>query len=105
MAANVAFVETDTDMRGAERLPVELGAEARHSGTMRVNGVVKDLSMTGFRFESPIFIPTGTVLRLRVEDIRGFEAVVVRAGQGYYGCAFVKPLYPPIYRKLVGQLG
>ncbi|MGB3722072.1 MAG: PilZ domain-containing protein [Pacificimonas sp.] len=102
---SLAVTEADTEMRSAERLSVELAAEARDSGAMRIHGVISDLSLTGFRFESPLHVPVGTKLYLRLADMRGFQAVVVRSGQGHYGCAFLKPLYPPIYRKLAGLLG
>ncbi|MEO9467608.1 PilZ domain-containing protein [Parasphingorhabdus sp.] len=89
------------DHRVSSRTGVEIRAEVREPGLGRVEAHILDLSLTGFRMrcmtrltgEKHIFmtLPSFTALESRICWIEG----------DYYGCEFVKSLYPAVFDHIV----
>ncbi|MBV7255480.1 PilZ domain-containing protein [Pacificimonas sp. WHA3] len=102
MNSSAVFIEAE--MRDAERHRVRLHAEMRCPGTVRIPGVISDISRSGFRFDTGIDMPSGTRVNLGVHGMKGFDAVVIRQVDGHCGCAFLTPLDEPVLSALTSAL-
>ncbi len=85
------------DVRGAERRPVGIRAQLRESGSTRLDVLVLDLSISGFRVESIYGIAVGARVFLTIPTFAPLEALVVWRRQTGYGCWFVHPLHPAVF--------
>ena len=93
MALIARVYRSDPDeRRAALRYPVEVGATLRASDGQPLDVLVYDLSMTGFRIETPEALDLDAPIWIGIAGTRVNAAVVARRGPNGYGCAFVTPI-------------
>ncbi|USI73253.1 PilZ domain-containing protein [Sphingomonas morindae] len=93
------------DQRGDARHETELAGGVRRSGSMRVPGVVRDISCSGFRIESEEKLPTDAVVWLKIGTLEPLMARVVWSDRLLAGCRFAAPLHPLILERLLHDAG
>lgn len=91
------------DGRRAERLGVQMVAALRSSGSAKFKVDVVDMSIVGFRFDSPSHLNVGDRIWLTVPGLAGLESVVVWRDRHHYGCAFATPLYTAVFDHILKQ--
>lgn len=93
------------DVRAAERRTVGIRAQLRELGGARLEVVVEDLSITGFRVDSIYRVAVGTTVFLTIPSFAAWEAVVVWAHKTGYGCQFAQPLHPAVFDMISQRFG
>lgn len=86
----------DNDARRALRVTVGFPAQLKESGTCKFPIHVRDLSVTGFKFESSSRLHPGARVWLTVPGLAPLEAEVKWRDRFLYGCRFYAPLYPAV---------
>lgn len=94
-----------TDIRRAERKPVQMHAVVREAGSTRVAIEVLDLSAAGFRFESLYSYAVGARIFLSIPSLRPLEAVVAWRKGSHYGCRFAHPLHVAVLETIAARFG
>lgn len=93
MALIARVYRSDPDeRRAAVRYPVEVGATLRAADGQPLDVLVYDLSMTGFRIETPEALDLDAPIWIGIAGTRVNAAIVARRGPNGYGCAFVTPI-------------
>lgn len=91
------------DPRTGERLAVQIPATARLPDGAPVPITIQDLSISGFRAKIPLKLQPGMLLRIGLPTGRSPHALVVRALDESFGCAFMGPLDPAEHAFLTGE--
>ena len=91
------------DPRTGERLAVQIPATARLPDGAPVPILIRDLSISGFRAEIPLKLQPGTLLRIGLPTGRSPHALVVRAVDDGFGCAFIGALDAEEHALLTGD--
>lgn len=89
--------------RWAEREKVCIQAGIRGQGLVRFDIKVRDLSITGFRFETSFNLHAGTRIWLIIPGFQGLEAVIAWREAFIYGCSFAVPLHPAVRDHLIRE--
>ena len=93
MALIARVYRSDPDeRRAAVRYPIEVGATLRASDGQPLDVLVYDLSMTGFRIETPEALDLDAPIWIGIAGTRVNAAIVARRGPNGYGCEFVAPI-------------
>lgn len=88
-------------VRWAERQRVHIQAGLRGHGLVRFDVEVRDLSITGFRFETSYNLHAGTRIWLNIPGFQGLEATIAWRDGFTYGCSFAIPLHQAVRDHLV----
>ncbi len=90
----------DVNTRQHARNHVAIDAHIRplRGGKTRVK--VLDLSETGFRMCTPIWIDSDKDIFLTLPGFEAQEANIIWHRQEYYGCTFISPLHPAIFEHI-----
>ncbi len=94
-----------SDVRHADRLPLEFPATLREPGQMKFQVTVKDLSLTGFRCETSFTLRPGAPVWLTIPGLQGLEATVAWKEQFKYGFAFVGHLHVAVFDHVIRTFG
>ncbi|MEO9131889.1 MAG: PilZ domain-containing protein [Sphingomonas sp.] len=93
MALIARVYRSDPDeRRGAERYPLEVGATLRRPEGEPIDVLIYDLSLTGFRMETPEALDLEEPVWIGIAGTRVNTALVARRGPTGYGCEFVTPI-------------
>jgi hypothetical protein len=93
MALIARVYRSDPDeRRSAVRYPIEVGATLRRSEGEPIDVLIYDLSLTGFRMETPEALDLEEPLWIGIAGTRVNAALVARRGPNGYGCEFVTPI-------------
>lgn len=88
-------------VRWAERQKVCIQAGIRGQGLVRFDIQVRDLSITGFRFDTSFNLYSGTRVWLIIPGFQGLEAIIAWREGFTYGCSFVIPLHQAVRDHLI----
>ena len=88
-------------VRWAERRKVSIQAGVRGHGLVRFDVGVRDISITGFRFDTSFNMHVGTRIWLVIPGFQGLEAVIAWREGFTYGCSFATPLHQAVCDHLV----
>ena len=80
------------ERRRAVRYPVEMGATLRGAGGEPIDVLIYDLSLTGFRMETPAVLDMKEPVWIGIGGAQVDAALVARRGPTGYGCEFVTPI-------------
>lgn len=83
-------------VRWADRQKVFIHASIRGQGIVRFDVKVRDISITGFRFDTSFNLHAGTRIWLAIPGFNGFEAVIAWREAFTYGCTFAVPLHQAV---------
>lgn len=78
-------------------------ASIRGHGIVRFDADVRDISVTGFRFETSFTLHVGTRLWLTIPGFSGFEASIAWREGFTYGCSFTTPLHQAVCEHVAKQ--
>jgi hypothetical protein len=93
MALIARIYRADPDeRRRAPRYPMEADATLRAADGLPLDVLIYELSMTGFRMETPERLDPDAIFSIGIAGIRVDAAVVSRRGPTGYGCEFVAPI-------------
>lgn len=93
MALIARVYRSDPDeRRGAVRHPMELGATLRGAEGEPIDVLIYDLSLTGFRMETPAALDLDEPVWIGIGGTRVNAALVARRGPTGYGCEFITPI-------------
>jgi hypothetical protein len=93
MALIARIYRADPDeRRRAPRYPVEADATLRAPDGRPLDVLIYELSMTGFRMETPERLDPDATFSIGIAGIRVDATVASRRGPTGYGCEFVAPI-------------
>ena len=93
MALIARVYRSDPDeRRGAVRYPIEVGATLRRAEGEPIDVLIYDLSLTGFRMETPEALDLDEPVWIGIAGTRVNAALVARRGPTGYGCEFATPI-------------
>lgn len=72
-------------------------ASIRPSGSTKFDVDVVDMSVVGFRLNTPAILSPGDRIWLTVPGKGGLESIVMWRDNYLYGCAFVTPLHIAVF--------
>jgi len=90
-----------SNKRRAQRHYVAMSGTLRPTGHSKIPIVLRDLSATGFRCEYIFELRMGEHMWLKIDQLEGLEAVVVRRDGYCYGFEFLRPLHPAVLENIV----
>jgi PilZ domain len=93
------------DERSAVRLDVRTKAHLREPGAMKFDVDVRDLSVTGCRFETSANLAPNSFIYISVAGISPLEATIAWRDGFRYGCEFQRPLHNAVLDHIVKQHG
>ena len=80
------------ERRRAVRYPMEVGATLRSAEGEPIDVLIYDLSLTGFRMETPAALDLEESVWIGIGGTQVNAALVARRGPTGYGCEFVTPI-------------
>ena len=87
--------------RHVERTEIDLSAGLRQRGASGVSVQILDLSTDGFKAATHLDLHVGTDVWLRLPGLEPSHARVCWTEGLYIGCAFMRPLHPAVFEKIV----
>jgi PilZ domain len=93
---SIAPTPLDTGGRRADRVIVGFNAQLKEAGTFKFPVRVRDLSTSGFKFESSSKLHPGARVWLTVPGLGPLEGEIKWRDGFLYGCAFATSLYPAV---------
>ncbi len=91
------------DHRISTRAGVEIWAEVREPGLGRVEAMIMDLSLTGFRMRCMTRLTGEKSIFMTLPSFSGLESHICWANGDFYGCEFVQALYPAVFDHIVSK--
>lgn len=91
--------------RQVERIGTSLHAAFRQRGGSGVMVEVSDLSTHGFRVQTQLELKPRATVWLRLPGLEPRAASVAWVRGQSVGCAFDRPLYPPVLESLINRHG
>lgn len=76
---------------------VYISIDVREHGGGRHKALMMDLSQSGCRISSVIYMGEGRNIHVTLPGFAPLEAVIVWKAQDEYGCSFTQPLHAAIY--------
>ena len=89
------------DHRISTRAGVEIQATVREPGLGRVEAMVLDLSITGFRMRCMTRLTSEKAIFLKLPSFAALEANICWNEGDYFGCEFTQSLHPAVYNHIV----
>ena len=89
------------DHRISSRAGVEIAATVREPGLGRVEAMVLDLSITGFRMRCMTRLTGEKTIFLKLPAFSALEAHICWHEGDLYGCEFAQSLHPAVYDHIV----
>ena len=80
------------ERRRAVRYPMEVGATLRSAEGEPIDVLIYDLSLTGFRMETPAALDLEESVWIGIGGTQVNAALVARRGPTGYGCEFITPI-------------
>lgn len=91
------------DHRISNRAGVEIAAEVREPGLGRVEAMILDLSLTGFRMRCMTRLTGEKPIFMRLPSFNAIESHICWVEGDFYGCEFVQGLYPAVFDHIVSK--
>ncbi len=91
------------DHRISTRAGVEILSEVREPGLGRVDAMILDLSITGFRMRCITRLNEEKLIYMTLPSFAALESKICWAEGDYYGCEFVNSLHPAILDHIVSK--
>ncbi|WP_074204507.1 PilZ domain-containing protein [Parasphingorhabdus marina] len=89
------------DDRVSTRTGVEIEAEVREPGLGRVQAMIMDLSLTGFRMRCMTRLTGEKNIFMTLPSFNAIESKICWIEGDFYGCEFTKALYPAVFDHIV----
>lgn len=90
----------DRKPRGSDRKMVRMTAGYR-GGSDRANVDVIDLSPTGVKIDSHLYLQPDSMIWLKLPGLEAWQARVAWVRRHHAGCEFVRPLHPAVFERVV----
>ena len=103
LSGNVMRTGKDQDVRRALRMDVNVEATIREHGSSKFVVNLRDLSVTGFRFETVYTVKLHSHIWLTIPGLQALEAAVAWHRDPLFGAAFINPLHPAVCDHIVKQ--
>lgn len=91
------------DHRISTRAGVEIRAEVREPGLGRVEAMIMDLSMTGFRMRCMTRLTAEKNIFMALPSFTAIESKICWVDGDFFGCEFVKGLHPAVFDHIVSK--
>lgn len=91
------------DHRISMRAGVEILAEVREPGLGRVEAMIIDLSLTGFRMRCMTRLTGEKNIFMALPSFAAIESKICWVDGDFYGCEFVKALHPAVFDHIVSK--
>ena len=91
------------DHRISTRAGVEITAEVREPGLGRIEAMVLDLSLTGFRMRCMTRLTGEKPIFMKLPGFNAIESRICWIEDDFYGCEFVQGLYPAVFDHIVSK--
>lgn len=91
------------DHRISTRAGVEILAEVREPGLGRIEAMILDLSLTGFRMRCLTRLTGEKLIYMKLPSFTALESNICWAKGDFYGCAFEQSLYPAVFDHIVSK--
>ncbi|GAB5482036.1 MAG: hypothetical protein Pars92KO_17930 [Parasphingorhabdus sp.] len=91
------------DHRVSTRAGVEISAEVREPGLGRVEAMIIDLSLSGFRMRCMTRLTGEKNIFMGLPSFAAIESKICWVEGDYYGCEFVQALHPAVFDHIVSK--
>ncbi|MEH6757535.1 MAG: PilZ domain-containing protein [Parasphingorhabdus sp.] len=91
------------DHRVSTRSGVEILSEVREPGFGRVEAMIIDLSLTGFRMRCMTRLSGEKHIFMTLPSFAAIESRICWIESDYYGCEFVHGLHPAVFDHIVSR--
>lgn len=91
------------DHRISTRAGVEILAEVREPGLGRVEAMILDLSLTGFRMRCMTRLTGEKPIFMKLPLFNALESYICWAEGDFYGAEFVQGLHPAVFDHIVSK--
>ena len=91
------------DHRISTRSGVEIVSEVREPGFGRVEAMIIDLSLTGFRMRCITRLTGEKHIYMTLPSFSAIESKVCWIEGDFYGCEFVQSLHPAVFDHIVSK--
>jgi len=91
------------DHRISTRAGVEIVAEVREPGLGRIEAMILDLSLTGFRMRCMTRLTGEKSIYMKLPSFNALECKICWVEGDFYGCEFVQSLYPAVFDHIVSR--
>lgn len=91
------------DHRISTRAGVEILAEVREPGLGRIEAMIMDLSMTGYRMRCMTRLTGEKNIYMALPSFAAIESKICWAEGDFYGCEFVQSLHPAVFDHIVSK--
>ncbi|MDB5697660.1 MAG: PilZ protein [Alphaproteobacteria bacterium] len=86
--------------RSSDRASVRMSAGFR-DGPERTNVDVIDLSPTGVKIESHLYLSPDSLIWIKLPGLEAWQARIAWVRRHQAGCEFVRPLHPAVFERVV----
>ncbi len=91
------------DHRISTRAGVEISAEVREPGLGRIEAMVIDLSLSGFRMRCMTRLTGEKNIFMTLPSFAAIESKICWIEGDFFGCEFVQPLHPAVFDHIVSR--
>lgn len=91
------------DHRISTRAGVEIAAEVREPGLGRVEAMILDLSLTGFRMRCMTRLNVEKPIFMKLPMFHAIESHICWVEQDFYGCEFIQGLHPAVFDHIAAK--
>lgn len=91
------------DHRISTRAGVEILSEVREPGLGRVEAMIIDLSLTGFRMRCMTRLTGEKNIFMALPSFASIESKICWVEGDYFGCEFVQALHPAVFDHIVSK--
>ena len=91
------------DHRISSRAGVEILADVRQPGLGRVEAMINDISLTGFRMRCMTRLTVEKNIFMTLPSFTALESKLCWIEGDFYGCEFVNSLYPAVLDHIVSR--
>lgn len=91
------------DHRISTRAGVEILADVREPGLGRVEAMILDLSLTGFRMRCMTRLTGEKNIYMTLPSFTALESKICWIDGDFFGCEFTQALYPAVFDHIVSR--
>ncbi len=91
------------DHRISTRAGVEILAEVREPGLGRIEAMIMDLSLTGFRMRCMTRLTGEKNIFMALPSFAAIESKICWVEGDFYGCEFIQSLHPAVFDHIVSK--
>ncbi|GAB5489614.1 MAG: hypothetical protein Pars2KO_31840 [Parasphingorhabdus sp.] len=91
------------DHRISTRAGVEIAASVREPGLGRVEAMILDLSLTGYRMRCMTRLTGEKPIFMTLPSFHAIESQICWIEGDFYGCEFIQGLHPAVFDHIVSR--